>query len=108
VEVVYLEQVLRLSLEPLGVVVALTLGAMSIATGVVGDLQVPALVTLTDVSTQGRGPTSDEISQHLALLARSGIVVEEVVFMSSEDVGHFGPIFSHGVRSAPRAAFSRS
>src|SRR5215470_6032410 len=58
--------------EPGGLRPAWTLGAMPIATGVIGDLQVPTLVTLRGVPSQGGGPADRDRPESTVLLRRQG------------------------------------
>jgi len=54
--------------EPGGLCPAWTLGAMPIATGVVGDLQVSTLLTLRRVPSQGGGPADRDRPEGAVLL----------------------------------------
>src|SRR5262249_35939089 len=58
--------------EPGGLRPAWTLGAMPIATGVIGDLQGPTLVTLRGVPSEGRGPADRDRPESTVLLRRQG------------------------------------
>src|SRR5437764_979099 len=58
--------------EPGGLCPAWTLGAMPIATGVVGDLQVATLLTLRRVPSQGRGPADRDRPEGAVLLGGQG------------------------------------
>ena len=50
------QKVRLLSLEPLGRLAALALGAVPVPAGVVGDLPLAAVITRLDVTTQGARP----------------------------------------------------
>jgi hypothetical protein len=54
--------------KPTGATRRLALGAMTIATGIVGDAAVTAAVTRLDMATQLRGPTPHEVAEDAALL----------------------------------------
>jgi len=54
--------------EPGGLCAAWTLGTMPIATGVIGDLQVPTLLTLRRVPSQGGGAANRNGSEGAVLL----------------------------------------
>ena len=54
--------------EPGGLRPAWTLGAMPIATGVIGDLQVATLLTLRRVPSQGGGPADRDRPEGAVLL----------------------------------------
>jgi hypothetical protein len=56
--------------EPGGLCPAWTLGAMPMATGVIGDLQMPTLVTLRGVPSEGRGPADRDRPESTVLLRR--------------------------------------
>ena len=96
-------------LHPVGGGGGLTLGAVAVAAGVVGDLPVPAPVALLDVPAQRRGPAGGDVVQGAALLGREpvAVAIEEGVAVSPEDVGHFEPGPGHG-RDSPGRGASRS
>jgi len=62
------EQLRFAGCEPGGLRPAWTLRAMPIATGVIGDLQVPTLVTLRGVPSQGGGPADRDRPEGAVLL----------------------------------------
>jgi hypothetical protein len=66
------EQLRFAGCEPGGLRPAWTLGAMPIATGVIGDLQVATLVTLRGVPSEGRGPADRDRPESPVLLRRQG------------------------------------
>jgi hypothetical protein len=75
---------LLLRFEPAELLAALTLGAMPVPAGVVGDLAVIAAVALLDVTAEGRGATVEDGSHHARLPTaekRHGIAAP------TEDVG---------------------
>jgi hypothetical protein len=67
-EVGHVKEVLLSGFKPTSTSGSLTLRAVSIATGVVGDLLVSAMVTLLLVSPEGGGATANDIAQNLSLL----------------------------------------
>ncbi len=91
-------------LRPVGGGVCLTLGAVAIAAGVVGDPPVPAPVAGFDMAAQRRGPTGRDVAQGVALLGpeRVPVPVEEGVPMASDDVGDFETGRRHGIVSPGR------
>jgi hypothetical protein len=66
-KVSYGEQILFPGLKPSLFIQALTLGAMAIAAGVVGDLQLPAMITLIDMSAKLSG-SADLDSPHSTVM----------------------------------------
>jgi hypothetical protein len=62
---------------------------MAIATGVVGDPLVSALITCLDVPTQSRGAAASEVIEDASLLGRERIakLVEERGATASDDIG---------------------
>ncbi len=61
------QQMLLLGFEPAKLLTTLALGAVSVPTGVVGDLAVIATVALADVTTEGRGTAVEDRSHHTSL-----------------------------------------
>src|SRR4051794_20409176 len=88
----------------------LALGAMAVAARGVGDLPMPALVALLDMTAQRGGPTGRDVAQGTALLRREPIAaeVEEGVAMVPEDIGHFEPRSRHGCGPSSFGGMSRS
>src|ERR671925_663995 len=71
-DVGHVEQLRFAGGEPGGLRPAWTLGAMPIATGVIGDLQVSTLLTLRCVPSQGGGPADRDRPESPVLLRRQG------------------------------------
>ena len=97
------QQIGCLSLQPSGRGGGLALGAMAIATGVIGDLPMPALRALQDVPTQGRRAAPCQIVKGSPLLGREPLAVpfQELVVTASDHLGHFGLRSDHGLGSSP-------
>jgi hypothetical protein len=82
------QQVVDLGLDPEGLVQALTLGAVSIAAGVIDGSFTSAVIASLFVSAQGRGATRGERLHH------PGLVVAEwrkIMGVGPEDVSQFRP-----------------
>ena len=62
-------------LHPVGGGGGLALGAVAVAARVVGDLLMPALVALLDVSAQRGGAAGGDVAQGAALLGRERVAV---------------------------------
>jgi len=78
-DVGHVEQISFAGREPGGLLPPWTLRAMSIATGVVGDLQVPTLVTLRRVPSQGSGPADSNRPEGAVLLrGQGGTIAREI------------------------------
>ena len=86
----------------------LTGGAVAVAAGVVGDLLMPALGALQDMTAQGRGSAGGQVFQGAALLGRESPVVlaQKLVIGAADDLGHREPRSVHDRRS-PRFLRSR-
>src|SRR5262245_55473454 len=76
---------------------------MAVATRVVGDLLVPALRALQDVSTQSGGAAGGQVVEDATLLGRQArtVLVQECIATAPDDLGHFEPRSGHGWRSSP-------
>ena len=98
VEVRCVEQVGGLGFQPSRGGRGLALGAMAIATRVVGHFLVPALRALQDVSTQGGGAAGSQVVEGAALHGRQArtVLLQERVVTAPDDLGHFEPRSGHG------------
>ena len=87
---------------------ALTLRAVAVAAGVVGDLAVAAVLTSRDVAAERRGPAAHDRRHHLELaeahMPRIGPAPGGAVAI--EDVGDLEPRAAHGRRVRPPLAAS--
>src|SRR4029453_6999791 len=68
----HVEQLRFTCREPGGLRAAWTLGAMPIATGIIGDLHVPTLLTLRRMSPEGRSTTDSNRPEGAVLLGGQG------------------------------------
>lgn len=91
VEVLDGEQILHPALEPLGLLEGLTLRAVAVPAGVVGDLPMPAAVAHLDVAAEGGGPAGDDRARRSGLIAAQP---REPTAVLTEDVGELGPAAS--------------
>ncbi len=87
-------------LQPLGARGRLTLGAVSVAAGVIRDDEMAAriaLLRILGVPAEGRGAAVANRLEGLSLLRTEYVspVREEILFVRAKDVGHFEPTFVH-------------
>jgi hypothetical protein len=73
-----------LALDPAHLVESLALGAMSVATGVMGDLAVATAVTLVEVTAEGRCAAARDRRDGTCLVVAQGGQMEAVL---AEEVG---------------------
>ena len=90
-DVGHVEQLHFAGREPGGLCPAWTLGAMPIATGVIGDLQVTTLVTLRRVPSQGGGPADRNRPEGAVLLRGQGGTIARQIggAILAHHVSHF-------------------
>ena len=88
-DVGHVEQLRFAGREPGGLRPAWTLGAMAIATGVIGDLPVTTLVTLRRVPSKGRGPADRDRPEGTVLFRGQGGAIAREIGL---------PILPHHVR----------
>lgn len=89
------------SLNPLRAFTSLALGAVAIATGVVGNpLRESTGRTQIKMSSESGGPTGTETKQHLTLSKGSSMLADKSIPMLSNDICDFkrGTIVSHLIR----------
>jgi hypothetical protein len=91
VEVVDGEQFFLASREPTLTSCHLTLGAMSIATGVEDDGTMATTGTLVEMSPQDRGPAVSDGAKHFLVrpVHPAAVIGEESFALRPYDVGHF-------------------
>jgi hypothetical protein len=75
---------LLLSFEPAKLLATLTLGAMPVPAGVVGNLAVTAAVALVDVTAEGRGAAVEDGPHHACLPT---VETRHWIAALTEDVG---------------------
>jgi len=85
------QEVRLLGLEPLGRLAALALGTVPVPAGVVGDLQLPAVVTPLDVSTQNPGPALGDGPHDPALCRGGPVALPEGLTVAADDLGDLQP-----------------
>ena len=70
---------------------------MTVAAGVVGDLPMPTLGTLQDMTAESRGAADGHIPEGAALLSGElgTVLFQELVDTAPDDLGHGGPRSSH-------------
>jgi hypothetical protein len=78
------QQMLLLCGEPAKLLKSLTLRAVPISTRIVGDLPMPAPVTLVKVTAEGRGATTQDVSHHTRLLT---VESRKLICELTKDVG---------------------
>jgi hypothetical protein len=93
-------QQLRCSrIQPSGRSRSLALGTMTVATRVVSDPLVSALIACLDVPAQCRSAAANQIIEDTTLLGRKRIskLVDERGPTAPDHIGHFGPMFAHDI-----------
>jgi hypothetical protein len=68
---------------------------MPVATGVIGDALVTALVTRFHVTAQGGRATVLNRAQRLPLRGGSAVLCQVLVSMLPHHIGHFQPMWGH-------------
>jgi len=92
------QQMLLLRSEPAKLLKALTLRTVPIPARIVGDLTKPAPVTLVEVTAEGRGAATQDVSHHTRLLT---VEPRKLIRPLTEDVGKLQ------LRATPTAARCR-
>ncbi len=75
--------------EPAGFAQRPTLGAMSVAAGVIGDAQYAALITFINVTTQGSRATAGKRGDGFLLFVGERMALPIGLAIKAEDVRHF-------------------
>jgi hypothetical protein len=97
VHVRYVEQLALTRSEPAITGLRLTLRAVSVPTRVVRDSPMSAGPTLIEMAAERGGPTPPECAQDRALLhAQPWMLLEEVIALRVEDIGHLDGGPAHG------------
>jgi hypothetical protein len=96
VEVRDVEELALAGREPFGSRRSPTLGTVSVATGVVGDLFVATGVAAKLVAAERSRPAERELAKYALLLGRARVGLAIGDSEGSQDVGHFGPTRIHG------------
>jgi hypothetical protein len=85
------EQLLRPFRQPAVAGGGLALGTTAVATRVVSDAAMRAMIALLDVTAQSGCATDADILERLALLRRDGVTpaLQEPLSVTAKDLGHF-------------------
>lgn len=81
----------------------MALGAVPIATGIVGGALMTAGIALLQVCTQGGSAADAEVPKSFSLLGRKGVApaAQERLSVAAKDLGRFQLRFSHLLRRSP-------